>query len=331
MSNKSATKRTTLCRLATLGILAVAAFSTVASAQEYPNKPIRLVVGYPPGGSNDIVARIVAPKLGTVLGVPVVVENRAGASGTIGADHVAKAAPDGYTLLVSSASPVVIAPHTLAKSPFDTLRDFKGINTVGSMPEAVAVGPGVSVKSLRELIALSKTKDVTIASSGNGGLPHLTIELLKEATKGRIIHVPYKGAGPAVTDTLAGHVNAVVMDLPALYSFIQDGRLRALAVTSDKRVDFLRDVPTADEEGLPSFLAVNWIGVMAPAATPKPIIDKLHAALATVVADPQVREQFTKAAVVPSTSKTPDAFQQFLAAEHARWGKIVKSSGATSE
>jgi len=320
-----------LLRVLALGSVALAAVAGPSQAQEYPNRPIRLVVGYPPGGSNDIVARIVAPRLATALGTQVIVDNRAGASGTIGADHVAKAAPDGYTLLVSSASPIVIAPHTLSKAPFDVTRDFQAINTVGSMPEAIAVGPGVPVRSLRELIELSKTKDVTLSSSGNGGLPHLTIELLKEASKGRIVHVPYRGAGPAVADTLAGHVNGVVMDLPALYAFIQDGRLRALAVTSDKRVDFLRDVPTAQEEGLPSFQAVNWIGVLAPAGTPKAVVDKVNAALVKIVADPEVRAQLTKAAVVPTIGASPDAFQQFLKAENTRWAKVVKDSGAKSD
>lgn len=320
-----------LVRVFALSCSTLAAVAGSVQAQEYPNRPIRLVVGYPPGGSNDIVARIVAPKLAAALGTQVIVDNRAGASGTIGADHVAKSPPDGYTLLVSSASPIVIAPHTLPKAPFDVTRDFQAINTVGSMPEAIAVGPAVPVRSLRELIELSKTRDVTLSSSGNGGLPHLTIELLKEASKGRIVHVPYKGAGPAVTDTLAGHVNGVVMDLPALYAFIQDGRLRALAVTSEKRVDFLRDVPTAQEEGLPSFQAVNWIGVLAPAGTPKAVVDKVNAALVKIVADAEVREQLTKAAVVPTIGANPEAFQQFLRAENTRWAKVVKDSGAKSD
>jgi tripartite-type tricarboxylate transporter receptor subunit TctC len=311
---------------------AVAAFCAPALAQQdYPNRPIKMVVGYPPGGSNDIVARIVAPALGEILGVQILVDNRAGASGTIGAAQVAKSTPDGYTLMLSSASPLVIAPHTLSKSPFDVDRDFIAINTVGLTPEAIAVGPNMAVGSLRELVALSQRQDVTISSSGNGGLPHLTIELLKRASKGRIVHVPYKGAGPAVSDTLAGHVNAVTMDLPALIGFIKDGRLKALAVTSDKRVDFLPDVPTAQEEGLPSFSAVNWVGVFAPAGTPRPIIDKLHAALARVVADPQVRALLTKAAVVPSASASPQVFQAFIARENERWGRLVRESGAKEE
>lgn len=305
-----------------------ALWGTAHAQTAYPTKPIKLVVGYPPGGSNDIVARIVAPALGTILGQQVLVENKPGANGTMGAAQVSKSPADGYTLLLSSASPLVIAPHLLGKSPFDVNQDFIAINTVGLTPEAIAVGPSLPVKNFQELLELAKKQDVTISSSGNGGLPHLTIELLKQASKGRITHVPYKGAGPAVTDTIAGHVNAVTMDLPALITFIRDGRLKALAVTSDSRVDFLPDVPTAQEQGLPSFSAVNWLGVFAPAGTPRPIVDKLHSALKQVVADAQVREQLNRAAVVPNSSASPQSFQAFLAKENDRWGRIARESGA---
>ncbi len=314
--------------LTTAALACTALWSPAHAQGTYPVKPIKLVVGFPPGGSNDIVARIVAPALGQILGQQVVVENRPGASGTTGAAQVAQAPADGYTLMLSSASPLVIAPHMLAKMPFDVNRDFAAINTVGLTPEAIAVNPSLPVKNFRELIELAKKQDLTVSSSGNGGLPHLTIELLKQTTKARIVHVPYKGAGPAVSDTIAGHVNAVTMDLPALISFIRDGRLKALALTSDNRVDFLPDVPTAQEQGLPSFSAVNWLGVFAPAATPAPVVDKLHAALKQVVADPQVREQLQRAAVVPHTSATPQAFQSFLAKENDRWGRIARESGA---
>jgi tripartite-type tricarboxylate transporter receptor subunit TctC len=313
-----------------LAAVLLAFLAAPAFAQDYPSKTLRLVVGYPPGGSNDIVARLIAPKLGEYLGTTVIVENRAGASGTIGADFVAKAAPDGYTLLAASASPVVITPHTLAKSPFNVITDFIPINTVGVTPEAIAVGPGLAVTSLKELLAVSRTKPVTLSSSGSGGLPHLTIELLRKVPGTNIVHVPYKGAGPAVTDTLAGHVNGIVMDLPPLYSLIKEGRLKALAVTSDKRVEFLSEVPTAQEE-LPSFSVVNWVGVFAPAHTPRPIIDKLNAALVKVVAQPDVREQLAKNAVVPQSMANPEAFRKFVADENDRWGKLVKEVGVTAD
>ena len=236
---------------------------------------------------------------------------------------MAKAAPDGYTLLAASASPVVITPHTIPKIPFNTLTDFSPINTVGLTPEAIAVGPGLGVNSLKELLALSKTRQIALSSSGTGGLPHLTIELLMQVAKGNIVHVPYKGAGPAVTDTLAGHVDGVVMDVPPLYPLIQDGRLKALAVTSDKRVEFLPNVPTAQEE-LPGFNVTNWVGVFAPAKTPRAVIDKINAALVKIVAREDVRAQLLKVAVVPSSMSSPDAFQKFVADEFNRWGKLVK-------
>lgn len=314
--------------LAMAGLAAGALWAPAQAQTAYPNKPIKLLVGFPPGGSNDIVARIIAPSLSSILGQQVLVENKPGASGTMGASQVAKSPADGYTLMLSSASPLVIAPHLLGKMPFNVNQDFAAVGTVGQTPEAIAVGPSLPVKNFRELLELSKKQEITISSSGNGGLPHLTIELLKQASKGRITHVPYKGAGPAVSDTLAGHVNAVTMDLPALIAFIRDGRLKALAVTSDTRVDFLPEVPTAQEQGLPSFSAVNWLGIFAPAGTPPSVVDKLHAALAQVVADGHVREMLQRAAVVPQTSPSPQAFQAFIAKENDRWGRIARESGA---
>jgi tripartite-type tricarboxylate transporter receptor subunit TctC len=298
-------------------------------AQDYPTRPIKAIVGYPPGGSNDIVARIIAPPLGEELGVVIVVENRAGANGLIGAEAVAKAPPDGYTLMVVSASPVVITPHTVEKPPFDTPRDFAAVNTVGLTPEVIAVRSTLPVHNLKELLALAEKQQVSLSSSGSGGLPHLTIELIKQSSKGNILHVPYKGAAPAMTDTIAGQVDGIVMDLPPLLAMIKDGRLRPLAVTSAKRVEFLPDVPTAYEV-LPGFDVVNWVGVLAPAKTPQKVIDRINAALIKVVARADVREKLKGVAVVPSSMESPAAFQKFLAAEYARWGKAVKDSGTTA-
>jgi tripartite-type tricarboxylate transporter receptor subunit TctC len=310
--------------------LAAAFVPGFATTQAFPNKPIRLIVGYPPGGSNDIVARIIAPRLGEELGTTVVVENKAGVSGAIGADFVAKSAADGYTLLLASASPVVITPHTIPKVPFNTLTDFTAINTVGLTPEAIAVSPSLGVKSLKELLALARTRQVTLSSSGTGGLPHLTIELLIQAAKGHIVHVPYKGAGPAITDTLAGHVNGIVMDVPPLFPLFQDGRLQPLAVTSAKRAEFLPNVPTAQEE-LPGFDVTNWVGVFGPAKLPPVVLARINAALAKTVAREDVRAQLIKVAVVPSTMVNPAAFQQFVAAEYGRWGKLVKAKNIAAE
>ena len=310
----------------------MAAVPSLACAQDYPaNKPIKIIVGYPPGGSNDIVARLIAPRLGEALGTTVVVENRAGVSGAVGADFVAKAAPDGLTLLFASASPVVITPHTIPRIPFNTLTDFAPINTVGLTPEAIAVSPSLGVKNLKELLALAQTRQVSLSSSGTGGMPHLTIELLMQASKNsKFVHVPYKGAGPAITDTLAGHVNGIVMDVTPLYPLIQEGKLQALALTSEKRAEFLPNVPTAQDE-LPGFAVTNWLGLFAPAKTPAAIVDKLNAALVRIVAREDVKAQLIKNAVVPSVMASPAAFTQFVAAKYGRWGKLVKDKNIVAE
>jgi len=305
--------------------------SGVVCAQGYPTRPIMLVLGYPPGGSTDVVARVIAPKLGDILGVPVVVENKAGANGIIGSDYVARAAPDGYTLLLISSSPLVIAPHTYPKVPYDTLRDFAAITTVGVTPEALAVNPSVPAKNMKELAELARTQTIAISSSGNGGLPHLAIELLKDASKGNIIHVPYKGGGPAVTDAIGGHVQGVLIDLPAVLPFVKAGKLRALAITANQRTEFLPDVPTSVEQGFPTVIAVNWIGIAAPAKTPRPIIDKLYSALVSVASSPEVKEQFANAGVTASTMASPEAFQQFLREEFMKWEAIAKRSGARAD
>jgi tripartite-type tricarboxylate transporter receptor subunit TctC len=316
-------------------VMAVAALTAAAApafAQDkYPSRPIHLVVGFPPGGSNDIVARILAPKLSEILGASVVVENRPGANAIIGTDYVARAAPDGYTITLGSASPLVISPHTYSNIPFDTLKDLTGITTVAATPELIAVNPKLPVKNLQELVALAKTRDVTFSSSGNGGLPHLAIELLKIASKGRIVHVPYKGAGPAITDAVGGHVDGIIVDLPALYAMVQEGKLRAIAVTNTHRADVMKDVPTSAEGGLPSVLAFNWFGVMAPAKTPKPIVDKLYKALVQTVQSPDVKASLAKLGIEPFTQPSPEAFSKFLKSELVRWGEVARASGAKAD
>jgi tripartite-type tricarboxylate transporter receptor subunit TctC len=311
------------------GLLAMAVQACAQVA--YPSKPITLVVGFPPGGSNDIVARIIATPLGEALGVPVVVENRPGANAILGTDHVARSAPDGYTITLGSASPLAISPSTYPKMPFDPLKDLTGITTVASTSELVAMHPSAKVNSLAELIALSQTRDVTLASSGNGGLPHLAIELLKKASKGKIVHVPYKGAGPAITDAMGGHVDGIVMDLPALLPGVRDGRLRPVVMADDKRSSALPTVPSAKEAGSPGLIAVNWFAVMAPAKTPKPIVDKLFAALTKVMQTPQVVKQLQENAMEPFLQPTTADFDAFFKKELVRWGAIARESGARVE
>jgi tripartite-type tricarboxylate transporter receptor subunit TctC len=314
--------------LALTGALGVA---TAHAQDPYPNRPINLVVGFPPGGSNDIVARILAPKLGEILGTAVVVVNKPGSNALIGTDFVARAAPDGYTLTLASASPLAISPHTYAKIPFDPVKDLTGITTVAATPELVAVHPSVHVKTLAELVALSKTRQVTLASSGNGGLPHLAIELLHSVSKGNFLHVPYKGAGPAVVDAAGGHVDGVIMDLPALQALVKEGKLNALAVTNTQRSPVLPQVPTSRDEGYPAVLAFNWFAVLGPAGLPKPIVEKLHKALLQAVNSPDVRQAMAKVGIEPMTNESPEAFATFFREELQRWGKVARESGARAD
>lgn len=326
-------KSSALRGLSALACLAVLAVSTQpARAQDsYPSRPIHMVVGFPPGGSNDIVARLLAPKLGEILGTSVVVDNRPGANAIIGTDYTVRAAPDGYTITLGSASPLAISPHTYSNMPFDPLKDLVGITTVAATPELIALNPKVPARTLQELVALSRTREVTFSSSGNGGLPHLAIELLKIASKGRIVHVPYKGAGPAITDAVGGHVDGIIVDLPALYAMVTEGKLRAIAVTNTHRADVMKDVPTSAEGGLPTVLAFNWFAVMAPARTPKPIVDKLYQALVQTVQSPDVKASLAKLGIEPFVQPSPEAFAAFMKSETVRWGEVARASGAKAD
>jgi tripartite-type tricarboxylate transporter receptor subunit TctC len=315
-----------------LASLFLVALAGAVSAQQPAARPITLVVGFPPGGGNDLAARVIAPELGKALGTTVIVTNRPGANATIGADFVARSAPDGTTLLIVSASPLVIVPHTSANVPFDTLRDFAGISIMGVTPGAIAVNVGTPARNLRQLLDSSTAKPLRIGSTGNGGMPHLTIELLKRAAlPGVVIHVPYKGAAPALTDVMGGHIEGFVGDLASVITQVKDGKLRAMAVTSRSRVDYLPDVPTAAEQGFPVLHAENWLGVLAPSKTPAPVVDRLHAALIAAAATPQVRDGMLKVGYAISTSASPAAFQQFLREEHEKWGRIAKESGARAD
>jgi tripartite-type tricarboxylate transporter receptor subunit TctC len=304
-----------------------------AHAQGYPSKPVRLVVGFPPGGSNDIVARLITPRLTQILGVQVIVENRPGANATIGTEYVAKSPPDGYTLTLGSASPLVISPFTYANIPYDTLRDFAAITTVASTPEMIAIHPSLPARTLKELVALGKAQPAKLnfASSGNGGLPHLAIELLRTLGKVNIVHVPYKGAGPALTDLLGGHVHAMIVDLPVLYPHVKSGKLRGIAVTAEQRAALLPDLPTSGEQGIPGLIAVNWFAIMAPAKTPKAVVDKLHAAIQQTATAPDMKEQFRTQGVEAYVQASPEAFTTFLRADLGRWAKVAKDSGARAD
>ncbi|TCH96322.1 tripartite tricarboxylate transporter substrate binding protein [Roseococcus sp. SYP-B2431] len=302
-----------------------------ARAQNWPERPIQLVIGFLAGGSNDSVARIIAPRLGELLGGTVLVDNRPGASGTIAMVHVARAEPNGYTLALAGASPLSISPHTYASIPYDTSRDFVGVAGVALTPEVICVTPNLGPRNLAELVELGKRRDLTFSSSGNGGLPHLAIELLRRSANIRIIHVPYRGAMPAAVDTISGQVNGIIMDLPPLAPLIREGKLRALAVASERRASLLPDLPTTVEQGFPEVLATNWFGVMAPARTPRPIIERLHRAITEVANSPEIQANFRAQGIEAMTMPTPQAFDDFVKREAERWGVIARAAGARAD
>ena len=320
-----------VCALTLTSLLA--AFASGAMAQAYPTKPIRLIVGFPPGGSNDIVARIVAPKLGELLGQQVVVENRAGANATIGTEFVAKSAPDGYTILLGSASAVAISPHTYSKLGYDTLRDFAPVTAIAMTPEALAVHPALPVKDLKSLIALARLHPgkLDFASSGNGGLPHLAIELFKTLAKVNVQHVPFKGAGPAVTDLLGGHVQGIIMDFPAIQAQMKAGKLRGVVLAAEKRIAQMPDLPTSIEAGLPDLQAVNWFVILAPVKTPAPVVQRLYGSLIKAVNAPEVRDRLSSVGVEVFTQSSSVLCADFLRDELVRWGKVAKASGARAD
>ncbi len=312
-------------------ILALIALSFVelASAQTYPVKPVRMVIGFPAGGPIDIVARIMSPRLGEALGQQVVVDNRGGANGLIGGEVVAKSAPDGYTMMLISTGTVSISPHIYPKMPYDPLRDLVCVTLVTQTGELLVVHPSLPAKSVKELIVLAKARpgQITIASTGSGGLPHLALELFKLEAKVNMLHVPFNGAAPAVSNAVGGQVLGVIADLPVLQPHIQSGRLRALALAAPKRSPLFPDVPTMIEQGLPKVEAVNWYGIQVPAKTPPEIIAKLNEAFAKTLNDPAMRQTLIGRGADPIPS-TPAEFTAFVKAEYDKWGPIARASGA---
>jgi len=295
-------------------------------AQGYPSKPLRIVVAFPAGGPIDIVARILAAKLTDVMGQQVIVDNRGGANGIIGTDHVAKSAPDGYTMILASPGAVAISPAVYPKMPFDTMRDLATITLISTTPELLVVHPSVPAKSVKELIALAKARpgQINIASTGSGGLPHLALELLKTASKTDMVHVPYNGAAPAVAALLGGQVHGMFADLPVLLPHVQAGKLRALAVASPKRAGLLPDLPTMTEQGFPTVEAVNWYGIMVAAKTPPEIVARLHEGFVKTLADTGTRERMVGRGADP-VGNTPDQFAAFLRNDIARWAKLTQT------
>lgn len=308
--------------------IACAAVGNLAVAQEYPERPIRLVVGFPPGGINDIVARIVGQKVTESIGQPVVVENRAGAGGTIGADMVTKAKPDGYTLLLGSVSNISMAPSLYKALPYDPTRDFAPVILLGGSPNVLVVHPTSPAKSISELIELAKKSpgSLSYASAGIGTSNHLTVELLKVRAGIDIVHVPYKGDAPAVADVVAGQVPMIFPTIPVAMPHIKSGKVRALAVSSAKRSSLMPDVPTVSEaSGIQDFAVNVWVGVVAPAGTPKPIVDRLNAEFRKALSAPDVREKLASHGVEPEGT-TPLEFGDYIAAEVKRWAEVARAA-----
>lgn len=295
---------------------------------DYPNKPLRLIIGFPPGGSTDIVGRIVALKLGERLGQQVIVDNRGGAGGTIGADFAAKAAPDGYTLTVGTTSTHAVAAGAYSKLPYDPVRNFAPISLVAITPYLLVVNPQVPANTLAELVALAKGQPgkLNYASAGNGSTTHLAMEMLKDAAKIDLVHIPYKGNAPADVAILANEVQAVFGSMPALLQNVKANKLRALAVGTARRSPALPEVATVAELGYPGFEAALWLGILAPAGTPQSIIERLNRELTAIVATPDFRSLMDKNGADP-ISNTPEQFAAMIRSEVDRYTKVVKAIG----
>ena len=306
--------------------------SAGAAAQQYPSKPIRLMVPFPPGGSTDIVARIVAQKLAAQLGQGVVIENRGGAGGSLGTAVVAKAPADGYTLTVGTTSTHVVAPSVFQKLEYDPVKDFAPISLIAVTPYLLVVNPKVQAKTLKELVELMKSQPgkMNYASAGVGSTTHLAMEMLKGASQTYALHIPYNGNGPAGTAVIAGQVEILFGSLPAVLPHAKSGRVRALAVGTPKRSPSLPDVPTVSESGYPGFDASLWLAIMAPAGTPQPVIDRLHKEVVAAVADKATAESLDKNGAEPITS-TPAELAAMIRDGVGKYAKVVKDAGVKPE
>ena len=313
-------------RLLAAALLLTLPFAVMA--QDYPSRPIGLIVPFPPGGPTDVLARIVAPRLAERLGQTVVVDNKPGASGMIGADMVAKAAPDGYTLLVN-ASIHVINPSLYPKTTYDAIADFAPVSNLADVPLVLTVNPKLAARSVKELVALAKSSSAPLAfaSAGNATSQHLSAEAFKMAAGVDLLHVPYKGSAPALTDLIGGQVQLMFDSLPSSMPFIKSGAIRPLAVTTSKRSSALPEVPTLAESGFPGFGISTWYGMWAPAATPPAVVQRLSREVAAIVRLPEVRERFGALGAEP-VGNAPDEFAAFAKAELTKWNGIVKRSGA---
>jgi tripartite-type tricarboxylate transporter receptor subunit TctC len=316
-------------------LVALAALLTSAAAgkaQELPSRPIRMVVAFPAGGPVDFVARLLADKLKPLTGRTVIVENRAGANGAIGAEYVARAEPDGTTLFLTTVGAVAVTPHLMAKVPYDPIRDFAPITLVVRNTTILVVKPDLPVASAKDLAALAARDPgtIAIASTGNGSMPHLALELYQASAGVKFLHVPYRGAAAALSDVLGGQVQGLFADTLVVLSQIQAGQIRPLGAASANRNAALPEVPTLAEQGFPDTSADNWYGLLAPARTPAPIVAKLHDAVAAALAAPDMRDQLIRSGAVPAATSTAE-FAQLLRDELERWGRVVREKNIKGE
>jgi tripartite-type tricarboxylate transporter receptor subunit TctC len=307
--------------------LALLLLPALASAQDFPNKPIKLIVPFPPGGPNDIIARVVGQRMSELIKQPIVIENRGGQGGVLGTDAIAKAAPDGYTIGIVSASSLVINP-TMENVPYDVARDFAPVTLVTTVPEMLVVASNVAARDMGELVALAKSQPgkLNFASAGVGGLPHLAGELFKLTAKIDIVHVPYRGAAPAINDLLGQQVQMAFLDLPVILPHIKSGMLRPIALGAPKRAPTSPEVPTTAEVGMPDLLIENWYGMIAPAGAPANIVNLLNRVTTEAMNDPQVAQKLADQGLTVA-GDTPEHFRDYIGAESRKWAKVIKDAG----
>lgn len=325
---RAATARRLFAILAAFGMACPAI--AAAAAQDYPSRPVRFVVPYAPGGSTDTLARTLGVKLTDLLGQQVVVDNRPGANGNIGMDIVAHAVPDGYTIVLGYIANLAIDPSLYPKMPYDPVRDFAPITEIASSPNVLVAHPSVPAKSFKDLLAKAKQGPFNFASAGVGSVGHLTGELLNQMAGIRMVHVPYKGSGQAVTDLLGGHVQLMFSGFSSTLPHIRAGKLRALVVTGAQRSPAAPDVPTISESGFPGFEATAWYGVLAPAKTPKPVVSRLHGDIVKALQNPEVNKRLAGLGF-EIVGSTPEQFSAYIKSEIKKWEKAVKASGAKPE
>lgn len=327
MNKHRATGMRAPCAAAIAALSTLGAVATNAYAQTYPSKPIRIIVTQPPGGGNDTIARMVAERISKPLKQQVVVDNRGGAGGVVAADLAAKSPPDGYTLFLGNVATLAIIPHLMKKVPYDPLKDFEPVTLIATAPMLVVVHPSVPVNNIKQLIAFAKARpgEMNYASNGVGSSTHLATELFLQSTGTKMVHVPYKGLSQAMTGLVSGQVPVMFSSAVAMLPQVKNKRLRALAMTGEKRSAAIPDVPTVAESGLPGYSAGSWYGVLVPAGTPRAVIDLLHREIVAATRSPEITDRLVAEAIIP-VANTPEEFRRHILLENGRMAKVVKAS-----